>query len=53
VTVRVDAVEQLVPEHVDALVVVTDRRNGPASDVADHITNAAIARRIRMSTSVG
>jgi hypothetical protein len=39
--------------HVLALVVVTDRRNGPASDVADHIATTAIAMRIRMSTSVG
>jgi hypothetical protein len=54
VTVRVDAVEQLPPVHVLALVVVTLRRQGPAwAEVADHMTNAAIAIRIRISTSVG
>jgi hypothetical protein len=43
-----------VPVHVLALVVVTERRQGPAwAEVADHIITAAIAMRIRMSTSVG
>jgi hypothetical protein len=53
VTVRVDAVEQLPPEHVLALVVVTLRRQGPAwAEVARRAR--VIAMRIRrMSTSVG
>jgi hypothetical protein len=53
VTVLELAVEQLPPEHVLALVVVTDRRQGPAwAEVARRAS--AIAMRIRvMSTSVG
>jgi hypothetical protein len=54
VTVLELAEEQLPPVHVDALVVVTDRReNGPAwAEVARRAS--AIAMRIRrMSTSVG
>jgi hypothetical protein len=53
VTVRVDAVEQLVPVHVDALVVVTDRRNGPPWAALERTATARIAMRKRMSTSVG
>jgi hypothetical protein len=53
VTVRVDAVEQLVPVHVDALVVVTDRRNGPPWAALERTATARIAMRKRISTSVG
>jgi hypothetical protein len=38
------AVEQLPPVQVLALVVVTDRRNGPAWAAPDKITSATIAR---------
>jgi hypothetical protein len=53
VTVLELAVEQLVPEHVDALVVVTERRNGPAWAAPDRTATATIAMRKRISTSVG
>jgi hypothetical protein len=39
--------------HVDALVVVTDRRNGPAWAAPDRTATATIAMRKRISTSVG
>jgi hypothetical protein len=47
------AVEQLLPVQLDALVVVTDRRNGPAWAALPRRARATIAMRIRtMSTSV-
>jgi hypothetical protein len=53
VTVLELAVEQLPPVQLDALVVVTERRQGPAWAAPVSITTAAIAMKIRMSTSVG
>jgi len=53
VTVRVDAVKQLVPVHVLALVVVTLRRQGPAWAAPERTATATIAMRKRISTSVG
>jgi hypothetical protein len=46
------AVEQLPPEQVLALVVVTDRRNGPAWAAPERTATARIAMRKRISTSV-
>ncbi len=48
-----EAVEQLLPEHVLALVVVTLRRQGPAWAEVEARATARIAMRKRISTSVG
>jgi hypothetical protein len=52
VTVRELAEEQLPLVHVDALVVVTERRNGPAWAAPERTATATIAMRKRISTSV-
>jgi hypothetical protein len=46
------AVEQLPPTQVLALVVVTDRRNGPAWAAPERTATATTAMRKRISTSV-